>query len=119
MSKSTKRASERDLNILHRLTVKGLINEFRRVAKAKEALPAALLNASSKVLALTGTTNAERTVSKVDRLGSLLKDYQRDADDDAAPIDPATDFSTTLPERDNAAPIPRHPSREFDDDFPS
>lgn len=82
MAKSTKRASERDLNILHRLTVKGLINEFRRVAKAKEALPAALLNASSKVLALTGTTNADRTPSKVDRNAALLEGYKSEPNDD-------------------------------------
>jgi hypothetical protein len=43
MPKSTRRASERDLNILHRLTVRGLITEFRRVKRSKEPLSAALL----------------------------------------------------------------------------
>jgi hypothetical protein len=87
MARSTKRASTRDLDVLHRLTVRGLISEFRRVKKAKEPLSAALLNASSKVLALTGTTDAERPVKRQDRLAGLVAecDYPED--------DPATDFS--------------------------
>ena len=90
MPKSTRRASERDLNVLHRLTVKGLISEFRRVAREKEPLPAALLNASSKVLALTGTTTAERPTKRGDSNAALLKEYDATQDDDAA----LTDFST-------------------------
>jgi hypothetical protein len=99
MAKSTKRASERDLNILHRLTVRGLIKEFRRVAKAKEALPAGLLNASSKVLALTGTTTADRTVTKVDRNAALLRGYDETEDLGEAITDFSTPPQRELPER--------------------
>ena len=83
MARSAKRASTRDLDTLHRLTIRGLNSELRRIAKAKEALPAALLSAAAKVLALTGTTEGARVREKEDRLAGLLKDYE--SEDDGVP----------------------------------
>jgi hypothetical protein len=114
MAKATGTASIRTLERLHRNVAKGLNLELERAIKAKEPIGAALLNAAVAMLKTTGVVEPKRARSKVDRLAGLLEGYEADADD-APATDASVDFSTTLPERDSTAAIPRHPSRAFDD----
>jgi hypothetical protein len=97
--RSTKRASQRDLDALHRLTVRALVAELRRVKRAKEPLPAALLNSAAKILALTSTTDPERPTKRADRLAPLLADFEGKAsmDSDSKAL---TDFSRPAPARE-------------------
>lgn len=88
MPRSTKRASTKDLDTLHRLTVKNLVAEMRRLKRGKEPVPASLLMASIKLLSVTGSTTPERDEKRQDRLADLLKQH-----DAAERADRVPDFS--------------------------
>lgn len=75
MPRSTKRASTADLDTLHRLTVKSLVAEIRRLKREKQPVPPALLTASIKLLSVTGSTDPERPAKRNDRLAGLLKEF--------------------------------------------
>jgi hypothetical protein len=115
MPRSTKRATETELNVLHRLTVNSLVAEMRRLKSAKQPVPPALLTASIKLLTVTGSTTPERPAKRADRLKGLLEDFENDADkypgerapDTRAAVDRGVpDF--TLPEY--------RPARDFPDE---
>lgn len=107
------RASQALVDNIHGQVAAAIDATFKHHRKTKTLAPAAFIAQAIKFLEKTGSTDARRTVSKVDPLAQQLADYQQE-DENGNPIDPATDFSTTLPDRDAAAPIPRHPGREFD-----
>jgi hypothetical protein len=111
MAKATGPASIRTLERLHRNVAKGLNLELERIIKAKEPIPAALLNAATAMLKVTGITEPKRSRAKVDRLAGLLDGYEKE-DDNGQPADAATDFSTSQ------EPTTGNPSA-FDDDFQS
>jgi hypothetical protein len=64
MPRSTKRASTTDLDTLHRLTVRSLVAEIRRLKREKEPVPSSLLMASIKLLSVTGSTSPERPAKR-------------------------------------------------------
>jgi hypothetical protein len=93
MAKATGPASIRTLERLHRNVAKGLNLELERIIKAKEPIPAALLNAATSMLKVCGITEPKRSRNKVDRLAGLLGDYEKD-EDNGQPTAAETDFST-------------------------
>jgi hypothetical protein len=96
------RASERALDTLHRLTVKSLTEEMRRLHRAREPVPAGLISASTALLKATGVTAPARNPGpQRDRLAGLREEYNKDEAEESA----LTNFSEG--------------TRFGDDDFPS
>jgi hypothetical protein len=95
MARAAGRATQRDIDDIHRMAAKAIKAEFRYFSKKKERVPAALLGNALKMLQLTGSTDAARGKTKVDRLAGLLQDYHANEGKDEA----ATDF-TQPPARD-------------------
>jgi hypothetical protein len=117
LPKSTKRANENDLNALHRLTVKGVVAELRRLRRAKETIPPGLLQASIKLLAVTGSTTPDRPARRPDRLAGLLEEFNEDEAYAAAEGRPATGKGSRGPrEVDFSLPTDEPPAREFPDE---
>jgi hypothetical protein len=109
------RASQAQVDQLHGEVAASIAATFKHHRKTKTLAPAAFISTALKFLDMTGSTDARRSLPKgPTALDRVLADYVPE-DENGNPIDPATDFSTTLPDRDASAPIPRHPSREFDD----
>jgi hypothetical protein len=48
---------------------------MRRLRRAKQPVPAALLTAAIKLLSVTGSTTPERPANRPDRLAGLLKEF--------------------------------------------
>jgi hypothetical protein len=115
------RANQSAVDDIHGFLARAILDIFKNHRKSKTLPAPNFLAQAIKFLERTGTTDPTRNTKGPDRLAGMLERYM--ADEGAAATNPTTDpivdFSTTLPERDNAAPIPRHPGRAFDDDFPS
>jgi hypothetical protein len=88
MPRARGRASERTLDALHRETAKAILAELKRIKKAKEPVSAALLNAATSLLKVTGTTTPARPVNRKDRLAGLLNEFEHQtAADEAGMLD--------------------------------
>jgi hypothetical protein len=82
MPRATGRASQNLIDRIHRQTAKAIDATFRQHAKDNTLVPAAFIGQAIKFLEKTGSTEAARTPPKVDRLASLLSDYDPDEDSD-------------------------------------
>ncbi len=99
MPRTSGPATIRDLERLHRNSVRAINREFARLSKAKEPVPANLLSAATALLKATGVVEPRRTVKKgEDRLGGLLKDY---ITDEANLGDTPQDMAHPLVKHDN------------------
>jgi hypothetical protein len=81
------RASERTLDALHRETAKAILAELKRIKKAKEPVSAALLNAATSLLKVTGTTTPARPANRSDRLKGLLNEFEETEARESGEID--------------------------------
>jgi len=60
MPRARGRASQNTIDSVHREVAKAILTELKRVRKANEPVSAALLNAATSLLKITGTTAPER-----------------------------------------------------------
>lgn len=130
-AKNPKRASERDLNILHKLTAQAITRTMRKALKDGE-VPAALIAASISFLKVTETTSAERgkrgdplaaTMPNFDDIDGVPTPTTKPAKPAPAPkADPLADLPadfdapatiTSRPKADASNPLDGKPDHRF------